>query len=488
MPLSQNHKTESQSIEDLIAQLDAPTSLEREQATNDASNNNNNGENRKVIRGKRTNSLSSSGGGSGSNNKANNNGPTEYYDPVLQKNIMISKKYSKALRSTKGKGMPKKGGSGGKHTWGAPGCELNYAAVDQNDPNYDSEDAGNIVMVCMDNNTASRSDSDTGNQIGTGLQQLEVEDLDRELKPIILEYFLNGDSVEVIDHLKCYNFKRIKSQILSYIIQIALEHNNTCKELTSRLFRDFHFELFTTTDFENSFNNLFNNINDLELDNPDCTKIIGIFIARCIADKCLSDDYIFKFSNSLDGFEPPLNSKVYHMIEEAKLLTTLNAHLFHLSHIWGNQGGFTAVKDLTDKIHVLIQEYYDSGDRDEAIRCLKELNVPHFNHEFVFEALDFTLQKGDQYAIELITNLFKTLCDSVIVTHDQMKIGFVRIYDILPDTCLDVPNAYNIIEKVIDICHSKGIINNDIVELAPNRARKRFVSEGDGGKIKENGH
>jgi hypothetical protein len=38
------------------------------------------------------------------------------------------------------------------------------------------------------------------------------------------------------------------------------------------------------------------------------------------------------------------------LIEEAKLLTTLNDHLFHLSHIWGNQGGFTAVKDLTDKV------------------------------------------------------------------------------------------------------------------------------------------
>jgi hypothetical protein len=38
------------------------------------------------------------------------------------------------------------------------------------------------------------------------------------------------------------------------------------------------------------------------------------------------------------------------LIEEAKLLTTLNDHLFHLSHIWGNQGGFTAVKDLTYKV------------------------------------------------------------------------------------------------------------------------------------------
>ena len=134
-------------------------------------------------------------------------------------------------------------------------------------------------MVCMDNNTPNRSDSDTGNQIPvSGLQQqLEVDDLDRELKPIILEYFLNGDSVEVIDHLKCYNFKKIKAQILSYIIQTALEHNNTCKELTSRLLRDFHFELFTTNDFENSFSNLFKNINDLELDNPDCTKVNSFF-------------------------------------------------------------------------------------------------------------------------------------------------------------------------------------------------------------------
>ena len=127
--------------------------------------------------------------------------------------------------------MPKKGGSGGKHTWyvikikflkelifnyllkrGAPGCELNYAAVDQNDPNYDSEDSGNIVLVCMDNETPSRTDSDTGNNphaaSGDNYSlQLEIEDFDRVLKPIILEFYLNGDTGEVIDHLKCYNFR-----------------------------------------------------------------------------------------------------------------------------------------------------------------------------------------------------------------------------------------------------------------------------------------
>lgn len=70
----------------------------------------------------------------------------------------------------------------------------------------------------------------------------------------------------------------------------------------------------------------------------------------------------------------------------------------------------------------MIQEYYDSGDVSEAVRCLKELNVPHFYHEFVFEALDFALQKGDNHAIELIINLLKTLCSSVVITSDQLKI------------------------------------------------------------------
>lgn len=65
----------------------------------------------------------------------------------------------------------------------------------------------------------------------------------------------------------------------------------------------------------------------------------------------MDNDFIGKIIYNLEGEEPtPLNSKVFRVIDEAKLLTTMNDHLFHLSHIWGNQGGFTAVKDLTDKV------------------------------------------------------------------------------------------------------------------------------------------
>ena len=56
-------------------------------------------------------------------------------------------------------------------------------------------------------------------------------------------------------------------------------------------------------------------------------------------------------------------------------------------------GGFRPVRELADRMNIIIREYYDSGDADETIRCLKELNVPHFFHEFVYELMDFLSRK-----------------------------------------------------------------------------------------------
>jgi len=34
---------------------------------------------------------------------------------------------------------------------------------------------------------------------------------------------------------------------------------------------------------------------------------------------------------------------------------------------------------------ILLKEYILSGDSEEAMRCVRELDVPHFNHELVYE-------------------------------------------------------------------------------------------------------
>lgn len=174
MPLSETNKKQSQSIEDLIAQLDIPANQSKsgqqqspgakEGLMNSSSASSVNtsaaaaaaaaAAARRQMKGRRTYSTSSSGvsNGYGGGGVVFNKTPSfgQNSEPVLSKNAITSKKYSKKLGRLRNCGAPKKDGGGGKHTWGVPGCELADDYLDAKDPNYDSEEAGNVVMVCTE--------------------------------------------------------------------------------------------------------------------------------------------------------------------------------------------------------------------------------------------------------------------------------------------------------------------------------------------------
>ena len=56
----------------------------------------------------------------------------------------------------------------------------------------------------------------------------------------------------------------------------------------------------------------------------------------------------------------------------------------------------------------------------------------------------------------------------------------------MPEIAIDVPAAYGILDRFVVRCRAAGVITDELVRKMPTRGRKRFVSEGDGGQIKEN--
>jgi programmed cell death protein 4 len=90
-------------------------------------------------------------------------------------------------------------------------------------------------------------------------------------------------------------------------------------------------------------------------------------------------------------------------------------------------------------------------------------------------------EKTEESMCKLLQSLFQTF----VITIDQMRNGFQRAYDQMPDISIDVPAAYVILERWVLRCRQAGIVNDDIVRKMPSRGRKRFVSEGDGGRIKD---
>ena len=129
------------------------------------------------------------------------------------------------------------------------------------------------------------------------------------------------------------------------------------------------------------------NLDDLVLDTPDAHTVLGNFMARAIADDCIPPKFILSYKGHVDT---ELAGKA---LCRADTLLNMKHGLVRLDNVWGVGGGLRPVKYLIKQIVLLLKEYLCSGDIEEASRCLRELEVPHFHHELVyevnFEYLDF---------------------------------------------------------------------------------------------------
>ncbi|XP_065314935.1 programmed cell death protein 4-like isoform X3 [Gordionus sp. m RMFG-2023] len=403
-------------------------------------------------------------------------------------------------RNGKGRGLPKKGGAGGKGTWGKFGEDYsneNHACyIDKNDPNYDSECSQDIITEIS-------------------IPELERHMLAAKVEPIIHEYFNHGNTQEVI--------------------------------------------------------------------------IVGNFIARALADDCF-DASIFSDMEAHFADKGPTRELIKLSLNQARCLLNLplytktnfdlntRAPLAALSQIWGISGSVIPVKTLMKTITRILKNFlysdirstvndinvsknrassYGKNEFENAGQALRELNVPHFNHEYVYRAIKLALQDGTKKNAFKIRHLLAYLVDvDDCLDYNSVDKGFERIIENLPELSYSIPNAQLLFEKFVEMCceddwenminekyannsigpegdnksnfcyknspivneHKMGpdgdfngliysqtikgvtqarfksssdsysfasILTKDILTKIPNKGRKRFVSEGDEGLLKD---
>uniref|UniRef100_T1IIT8 Programmed cell death protein 4 n=1 Tax=Strigamia maritima TaxID=126957 RepID=T1IIT8_STRMM len=383
-------------------------------------------------------------------------------------------KNSRKPRNGFGRGLPKKvegkevalaSGAGGKGTWGLLGSELYVEEEEMNgdarDPNYDSDSQGNIQLESI-------------------APDLTEEEMQKIVEPIVLEYFEHGDTNEVTLSLEEQNVGTQRYLISVIAVMLAMDRKPSQRELTSVLISDLYMKVLTQKNIARAFDYLLSNLADIVLDTPEAPTILGNFIARCVADDCLPPKYVLGYKGKVEC------EFARAALNRADVLLNMKHGLVRLDNVWGVGGGTRPVKYLIKKMVLLLKEYLSSGDVGEATRCLLDLEVPHFHHELVYEALVMMIEDMGERAIDLMCKLLKSLFASIIVTPDQMKRGFERVFNEMPDICIDVPPAYSVLEKFVAKCQENAFLSDEIVRKMPSRGRKRFVSEGDGGRIKEN--
>ncbi|XP_060526442.1 programmed cell death protein 4 [Cylas formicarius] len=365
-------------------------------------------------------------------------------------------KNSRRSRNGYGRGLPKKGGAGGKGVWGVPGSELLEAYEDVNDPNFDAENLSNGDI-----------------ELKAVVPEETNEEIRNKCVPIILEYFESNDAHEAALSVQEMIPINRRDVFVEQAIQTAMDHKPSHRELTSVLISDLYGYVVTEFDIVKAFENLLSNINDLILDIPDAPVILGNFIARAIADDCIPPRFIVATKEKSD------DPKFQEALIRADTLLSMKHGLVRLDNVWGIGGPLRPVHALIRQMTLLLQEFVSAGDVEEAARCLAALEVPHFHHELVYEAIVMALEANNQATELAICKLLKAFDTAILITTDQMERGFFRVFDDLPDISMDVPLAYVILDRFIDLCRDEGFLTSNVVKRWPSRGRKRFVSEGD---------
>lgn len=372
-------------------------------------------------------------------------------------------KNSRKSRNGQGRGLPKKGGAGGKGTWGVYGSELRAeAALDYKDPNYDSEslDNGDIHLEAI-------------------IPELTDEELQKNVEEIVLEYFEHGDPNEVLAAIDEVPLGQRKAMVLVIAVEAAMDHKPSHREMTSQLISVLAEEFLEDNEVVKGFEKLLENLTETILDVPEAPTLLGNFIARAVADDCLLNTTVHGWKDKM------ISEQAKAAVHFAEVLLIDKVGVLRLNNVWGVGGGAQPVKALSRRIYMLLKEFLSSNDTMEAGRCLRELEVPHFHHELVYEAIVMALESMQESTEESICRLLKALFNTCIITPDQMQRGFFRVFEDLPDLCIDIPAAYTLVDRFVQRAQRHGVVGEDIVLQVPVRGRKRFVSEGDGGKVKD---
>jgi programmed cell death protein 4 len=202
-------------------------------------------------------------------------------------------KNSRRSRNGHGRGLTKKAG-GGRGNWGKVGSELlEEFEIDQNDPNYnEDEDLANVEfkeIVCS-------------NKLNY------EEEFMKNFEMAMLEYFEHGDTHEVASEIdEQMKSGALRPLVVRKAVEMALEHKNSHREMTSVLISDLYGRCLISSDYERGFDILLNNLPDLILDTPDAPHLLGNFIARAVADDCMPPKYVHQLARNGHSRNSPKN-------------------------------------------------------------------------------------------------------------------------------------------------------------------------------------
>lgn len=360
--------------------------------------------------------------------------------------------------------------------------EVELSKLDKNDPLYDEEDAeGKYILSSADADTPYTNGGDSNNPTGYDEvaqkvvygPMLTLPEFKIRVIDTVREYYDSADADEVVRGIEEMRCRPFHPEVLKRAVGLSLDKGPRERELTSRLLTCLHPTPLSDGDMEAGFTLLLDSLDDLVIDIPDAKAMVGSFLARAVVDEVLPPAYLSNRNNSHPGDE---------VVEKAVGMLSREHCNARLEHVWGPGDG-RPVTELKTVMDQLLEEYLLSRELDEAARCVREMDAPHFHHELVKRGAKIAMEKdgldhrndaaSSSSSLDAMAALFSFLVKNAIVSEYQVAKGISRLQKLIPDLKLDVPAAPAMLDEFEDMAREGGCL--PIVLSAD--AASRYASE-----------
>lgn len=313
---------------------------------------------------------------------------------------------------------PKKGGAGGKGTWGKEGSEIDgaVAIAGSKDPNYDSEDDAYIPPP-----------------------QSPLEVFKVKAKAILDEYYVNGDSVEAQRAIAELDHAEFHHELVKLIISKAFDLHDRERELASNLLPKLYPNIINHNKIVEGFTTLLERIEDFKLDIPNAPEYLSMFLARAVVDDLIPPKFL-----SSDSADVELAKEI---LVKAKSLIKGKGAFKRIAHIWGPAGD-QSVKRFKERAKTILEEYLVNNDLIETDKAIRELNVTSFHWYVVKKAVLLALDSKES-DVDRLVKLLNTFSTSQLISEAHFAAGFESCAGMIEDIELDTPRGRELMSHFV---------------------------------------
>ncbi|KEP65309.1 UNVERIFIED_CONTAM: MA3 domain-containing protein [Hammondia hammondi] len=275
------------------------------------------------------------------------------------------------------------------------------------------------------------------------------------------DFFNSGSVEEMKIFLDEQRQPLFQHEFVKMVVESAFSKENEHREMVSNALDRLYGKVLKPDDIQLAFARLVGDVDDYCLDNPDVYYLLAKFLARAVADEILPPSFLLdRYRLNYGG-----DAGVQVLKKVQKWLAEQNGKgvSVRLRKVWtGTDPDNAEACEFKARVRECLYEYFDSNDKKEAARILRELELsPDQAAEMVRKLLVIGMEKAaaGERTTENVFALLSYLLERTDIDEEMIQKGFEQTRNMAEEIKLDIPDMDRRFPQLVEEARKRGMLS-----------------------------